>query len=71
MERNGWDLISDGSLDTFSDNDISVAKDATERVAFGRLVDAIKAGSVDVVAAYKQARIYRDTIKFLDFCPPS
>ncbi len=67
-EGNGWTIVHDGEHDTFSDNDISGAKDFTKRVAFGRLLKAIEAGKVDAVVAYSQARIYRDTKLFLEFC---
>jgi site-specific DNA recombinase len=66
--RNGWTVVNDGDHDTFTDNDISGAKDADERPAFARLIKAIESGKVDAVIAYKQARIYRDTEKFLAFC---
>lgn len=68
VERNGWTVVKDGKSDTFTDNDISGAKDATERAAFGRLGAAIRAGHVDAVVATNQARIYRHTTKFLEFC---
>lgn len=68
VQRNGWTLVSDGDADTFTDNDIGGAKDFSERKAFGRLIAAAQAGKVDAVVAYTQARIYRDTAKFLDFC---
>jgi DNA invertase Pin-like site-specific DNA recombinase len=66
--NNGWIVVADGSADTFTDNDISGAKDATERKAFCRLINAIQAGQVDVVVAYKQARLYRHTMGLLEFC---
>ncbi len=68
VEAKGWDLVHDGDSDTFTDNDISGAKDYTERAAFGRMIRAIEAGKVDAVVAYTQARIYRDAAKFLEFC---
>lgn len=68
VERHCWTLVPDGKLDTFTDNDISGAKDATGRAAFGRTISAAEAGQVDVIVAYKQARIYRDTLRWLEFC---
>lgn len=68
VEANGWDLVHDGDSDTFVDNDISGGKHFTERAAFGRLVRAAEAGRIDAVVAYSQARIYRDTKLFLEFC---
>jgi len=68
VEREGWTLVSDATVgDTFTDNDVSGGKDATQRAAFGRLTAAIATGKVDVVVAYKQARIYRDAEKILAF----
>lgn len=66
-ERNGWSVVPDGKSDTFTDNDLSGAKDETERPAFGRLVKAIKAGKVDVVVATKQSRLARDADVLIDF----
>jgi DNA invertase Pin-like site-specific DNA recombinase len=68
VERNGWVVVPDGTSDTFTDNDVSGAVDITERPAGGRLVAAMRAGKVNAVVAYTQARIYRDTAKFLGFC---
>jgi len=67
VKQNGWTVVFDGTVDTFTDNDISGAKDTGSRPAFARLTDAIKAGKVDAVVAYSQARIYRDTKKVLGF----
>lgn len=68
VEHNGWTIVADEGADTFTDNDISGAKDFTERLAFGRLIAAVKAGKVDAVVAYSQARVYRDVAGFLSFC---
>ena len=67
-QRNGWTVVHDGDADTFTDNDISGAKDESGRPAFARMIAAIRAGKVDAVIAYSQARIYRDAQKFLGFC---
>ncbi|MGD0749200.1 MAG: recombinase family protein [Acidimicrobiales bacterium] len=68
VKSKGWDLVHDRDSDTFTDNDISGAKDFTERAALGRMIRAIHAGEVDAVVAYSQARLYRDAAKFLEFC---
>jgi site-specific DNA recombinase len=68
VESNGWTVVPDGSSDTFTDNDIPGDRDATERAGFGRLVAAMRAGKVDVLVAFKQARVYRHTVRFLLFC---
>jgi DNA invertase Pin-like site-specific DNA recombinase len=68
VDGEGWIRLPDHSLATFSDNDVSGDTRATERAAFGRLCAAIQAGKVDVVVAYKQARLFRHTAKYLAFC---
>jgi len=65
-EREGWTLVSDISGDTFTDNDISGDQGYTKRAAFARMMAAVKAGRVDVVIAYSQARLVRDVRMFLD-----
>ncbi len=62
VEREGWTLA-----DSFSDNDISGAKDESARPAFARLVKLVKSGKVDVVVAREQSRLARDTDLLLDF----
>lgn len=65
-ERNGWTIVRDGKSDTFTDNDISGAKDESGRPAFAQLIKAIKAGKVDVIVATKQSRLARDADVLLD-----
>ena len=60
-ERNGWDLV-----EIYEDNDITASK-PMRREHFARMVAAVEAGQVDVVVAYSQSRLYRDTARFLAF----
>lgn len=60
-ERNGWDLV-----EVYEDNDVTASK-PRRREHFDRMVAAVEAGRVDVVVAYSQSRLYRDTAGFLAF----
>ena len=60
-DRNGWDLV-----EVYEDNDITASKPMRRR-QFDRMVAAVEAGKVDVVVAYSQSRLYRDTARFLGF----
>lgn len=66
VEREGWTLASDDPHDTFTDNDIS-AYSGKVRPAYARLVNAIKAGEVDVVVAWHPDRLHRSVRELEDW----
>src|SRR6478735_12439014 len=67
VEREGWELVVDSAgKDTFTDNDIS-AYSGRVRPAYQRLVEAVKAGAVDVVVSWHPDRLHRSPRELEDW----
>jgi site-specific DNA recombinase len=65
VKREGWTLVPDpAGPDTFTDNDISASSYSRKaRPAYGRLVEAMRAGELDVVVVYNPKRLHRRPVE--------
>src|SRR4051812_23619759 len=54
-------------VDTFIDNDVSASDPRVTRPAFERMLAAVQAGSIDVVAAWDDDRLVRQPVELERF----
>ncbi|WP_377640093.1 recombinase family protein [Oryzobacter terrae] len=59
---NGWEVVHDGARDVFTDNDMSAFSGRT-RPAYARLVDALRAGEIDLIVTWHIDRLYRRPVE--------